>query len=40
MFLVALILLTYAAITYWLFAKLSARMLQWMPRAGRMTALG
>ena len=40
MFLVALIFILYASVSYWLFAKLSARMLQWMPRAGRMTALG
>lgn len=40
MFLVALIFVLYASVSYWLFAKLSARMLQWMPRAGRMTALG
>ena len=35
MFLVALIFILYASVSYWLFAKLSARMLQWMPRAGR-----
>jgi sulfonate transport system permease protein len=40
MFLVALIFVLYASVSYWLFAKLSARMLQWMPRAGRTTALG
>ncbi len=40
MFLVALIFILYASVSYWLFAKLSAKMLQWMPRAGRMTALG
>jgi sulfonate transport system permease protein len=40
MFLVALIFILYASVGYWLFAKLSAKMLQWMPRAGRMTALG
>jgi sulfonate transport system permease protein len=40
MFLVALIFVLYASVSYWLFEKLSARMLQWMPRAGRTTALG
>ena len=40
MFLVALIFVLYASISYWLFAILSAKMLQWMPRAGRATALG
>jgi sulfonate transport system permease protein len=40
MFLVALIFILYASVSYWLFAKLSAKMLQWMPRADRMTALG
>ena len=40
MFLVALIFILYASVSYWLFARLSAKMLQWMPRAGRMTALG
>lgn len=40
MFLVALIFVLYASVSYWLFEKLSARMLQWMPRAGRPTALG
>jgi sulfonate transport system permease protein len=40
MFLVALIFILYASLSYWLFAKLSAKMLQWMPRAGRMSALG
>ncbi len=40
MFLVALIFILYASVSYWLFAKLSAKMLQWMPRAGRVTALG
>ena len=40
MFLVALIFILYASVSYWLFAKLSAKMLQWMPRAGRMTAPG
>jgi sulfonate transport system permease protein len=40
MFLVALIFVLYASISYWLFARLSARMLQWTPRAGRATAVG
>jgi sulfonate transport system permease protein len=40
MFLVALIFVLYASVSYWLFEKLSARLLQWMPRAGRTTALG
>jgi sulfonate transport system permease protein len=40
MFLVALIFIVYASASYWLFAMLSARMLQWMPRAGRTAALG
>jgi sulfonate transport system permease protein len=39
-FLVALIFVLYASISYWLFARLSARMLQWTPRAGRATAVG
>jgi sulfonate transport system permease protein len=40
MFLVALIFILYASVSYWVFARLSAKMLQWMPRAGRITALG
>ncbi|MFO1349340.1 MAG: ABC transporter permease subunit [Gammaproteobacteria bacterium] len=40
MFVVALIFVLYASISYALFDRLSARLLQWMPRAGRIIAHG